>query len=175
MGLINAALQGTALAYRNRNELWQAGQELRKLTGRKRPRTNNEKTGITATYAGGNGFSKRKSTFRRTRKPRTNAQKINMNKVMIKSLMQPAVCRAQGITQYDTDVGSYQLWQSNTATGVMHSPVHVWDPTSIPNRGNDEAAGYQFGWDGVANTANMFKKPLGTQDSTGSTSGGSKW
>eukprot|EP00955_Chlamydomonas_euryale_P053167 355390-Chlamydomonas_euryale.AAC.5 len=95
--------------------------------------------------------------------------------MMIKSLMQPAIFRAQGLTQYDTNVGFYQLRQSVTAAGVIYSPVHVWDLTSIPNRGNDEAAGFSYGWNSALSTSDMFKEALSTQDSTGTTTGGSKW
>eukprot|EP00955_Chlamydomonas_euryale_P017124 182784-Chlamydomonas_euryale.AAC.1 len=95
--------------------------------------------------------------------------------MMIKSLMQPAIFRAQGLTQYDTNVGFYQLRQSVTAAGAIYSPVHIWDLTSICNRGNDEAPGFSFGWESALNSANAFKEPLSTQDSTGTTTGGSKW
>eukprot|EP00955_Chlamydomonas_euryale_P109316 365923-Chlamydomonas_euryale.AAC.2 len=176
MGLAGAAMQGAALAYRNRGALWEAGQKLARYTGKRRW-TEPTRMGMQATtvYAGGNDISVMKSTYSRTRRPRTNAQKINMNKVMIKSLMQPAIFRAQGIMQYDPNVGFYQLRQSVTAAGAIYSPVLVWDLTSIPNRGNDEAAGYSYGWEYSLSTTNMFKEDLATQDSTGSIAGGSLW
>eukprot|EP00955_Chlamydomonas_euryale_P043773 352708-Chlamydomonas_euryale.AAC.2 len=176
MGLAGAAMQGAALAYRNRGALWEAGQKLARYTGKRR-RTNPTWTGQQppTVYAGGNDISVRKSTYSRTRRPKTNVQKINMNMMMIKSLMQPAIFRAQGLTQYDTNVGFYQLRQSVTAAGAIYSPVHVWDLTSIPDRGNDEAAGFSYGCKSALSSANMFKEGLATQDSTGSTSGDSLW
>eukprot|EP00955_Chlamydomonas_euryale_P031789 333490-Chlamydomonas_euryale.AAC.1 len=83
-----ALIQGAEFAYRNRKAINDMTQYVKKrVTGQKRKRpTPSGRTGQQppTAYAGGNDFTRRKSKFSRTRRPKTNAQKINMNKMMIK-------------------------------------------------------------------------------------------
>jgi len=174
MGLMGAAIRGAGFAYRNRRAIGDLTRMMKRVstssprTRRVNPSGNTGQQAPTV-YAGGNDFTRRKSTFSRTKRPKTNAEKIDYNKMLIKSLMQPATYRAQNITNYDTSLGAIQLRNSEIGPGnPVSSPVHVWDLTTVPNQGTTDAAGFAFGWSIPGSIADVTRTPIPTQQPDGS-------
>jgi len=84
--------------------------------------------------------------------------------------MTSAIYRAQGITNFDTNVGYYPLANRvNTVVGVNYvlMPIHMWDLTSFPNTNAAITAGHSFAWDSLLSSAAVVRNNLPTQNAGG--------
>lgn len=91
---------------------------------------------------------------------------------LMKSGMNETILRAQGITQFDTNVGYYPLAnRSSTDTGEILIPCHVWDLTCFNNT-SEVTAGHVFRWASSAGSADLLRNVLPTTNFDGTIENG---
>lgn len=108
------------------------------------------------------------STYRKTVGKYPTLSPNRLLKLM-KSGMNETILRAQGITQFDTNVGYYPLANRGTTdtTQSILMPIHVWDLTNFQNA-SAPVAGYAYRWNGTAGSADILRNALKTTNADGS-------
>jgi len=90
---------------------------------------------------------------------------------LVQAGMTQQIFRAQGLTNFDVNVGFYNLGNRiNTAQTAVLTPIHIWDLSIFENVSADIVAGRLYYWNGVTTSADIVSAPLPTQTSTGTTS-----
>jgi len=142
-------------------------------TGARQPprKLGNKKSSTTATVVGSStGPGHELTTYRRSvgRYPALRPSRLLQ---LVQAGMTQQIFRAQGLTNFDVNVGYYNLGNRiNTAQTAVLTPIHIWDLTTIENVSADIVAGRLFYWNGVTTTADIVSAPLPTQTATGTTS-----
>lgn len=177
VGALGALAQGVRLAVNNRQAIQAAANAAGKYVKSKfKKRTTTAPKKMTAGpigYAGGNDYTK--STFRGgAKKPRTTQGKIANNTKLINSMLQRQTFRFQNVSNYDTNLGAITLRNTrDTTSGVVGSPVHIYEITLFPNSGVSAAPGNSYGWGNTTAAAPITRTlltgqfPNGTTDATG--------
>ena len=106
------------------------------------------------------------STYRRT-VGRYPALKPNRLLKLMQAGMTSNILRAQGITNFDTNVGFYPLANRQDQSGFVNMPINIWDLTSYLNTG-PAIAGHGYYWNGQTGAADVVSYSLRTQVPDGS-------
>lgn len=112
------------------------------------------------------------STYRKTvgKYPRLSPNRLLK---LMKSGMNEVILRAQGITQFDTNVGYYPLANrsSTDAGNFTLLPIHVWDLTNFQNVSTAQA-GHAYRWAGLTGGVSLSRSVLPTTNPDGTVESG---
>lgn len=118
----------------------------------------------------GNELTRAKSTYGKY--PKLRPSRLLK---LVKAGMNDIVIRAQGITNFDTNVGFYPLAnRGDTTTGAVQCPMHVWDLTAFANRNDAPPPVHAIGWTNATSGATCTRTALTVQLPDGST-GSTRW
>lgn len=86
---------------------------------------------------------------------------------LMRAGMTDVILRAQGLTNFDTNVGYYPLANRQETEGLNIVPIHVWDLTTFPNNTTSVQAGYAYGWNNLTAGATLVRPSLSVQTPAG--------
>lgn len=128
------------------------------------------KTYIQESSGTGNELTKVKRTVGRY--PRLNNNRLFK---LMKAGMTDVILRAQGLTNFDTNVGYYPLANRQENEGLNIIPMHVWDLTTFPNNTTSVQAGYAYGWNNLTAAATLVRPSLSVQTPAGAKENSGFW
>lgn len=167
------AYQAAKHLYKNRESLKKAAKKL--WTRKKRPvqgpvrKLGYQSRQNTQTRVGDPASTGNELTVYRGNVGRYPALKPNRLLKLMQAGMTSNIYRAQGITNFDTNTGFYQLAnrQDLQASPFVNMPINIWDLSTFPNVSNTVGAGYGYYWAGSTAAANITQYPLLTQGPDG--------
>jgi len=175
------AYQAAKYAYKNRDTLKKAVRKVfpnkkRKLQGPNRRLGYQSRQGTATRVASDPASTGNELTVYRSNVGRYPALKPNRLLKLMQAGMTSTILRAQGITNFDTNVGFYPLANREDnnvviASRLVNMPIHIWDLTTFPNISSQVLAGYGAYWSSSGTGASVITYALETQTPDGSTVG----